>query len=53
MKPIIAKSKHHVRNSLQFAASIAHELLETGEQWSHSMLYLYSQEFQFNRHLKT
>jgi len=31
LKPLIGKSKHHVRNSSDFASSITHELLETDE----------------------
>jgi len=31
LKPLIGKSKHHQRNSSDFAASITHELLQTDE----------------------
>ena len=31
LKPLIGKSKHHVRNSSDFASSITHELLQTDE----------------------
>ena len=31
LKPLIEKSKHHVRNSSDFASSITHELLQTDE----------------------
>jgi len=31
LKTLIGKSKHHVRNSSDFALSVAHELLQTDE----------------------
>jgi len=31
LKPVIGKSKHHLRNSSDFASSITHELLQTDE----------------------
>jgi len=54
LKPLVGKSKHHVRNFSDLAWSVAKELLQTDEVGLmvsfDVVLYLYSQKFQFNWH---